>query len=166
MDPAKTPSRRRRVPPPRAGWREWIQLPELGVPAIKAKLDTGARTSAIHAFQIEQYRAGGKDRVRFQIHPIQRSHAGVVAASARLIDERLIRSSSGHTKRRLVIETTMVLGEERWDIELTLASRDEMGFRLLLGRQALRHRVVVDSGRSYVLSKVLRKASRSRRPKR
>lgn len=132
------------------GWREWAQLPQLGVQAIKAKLDTGARTSALHAFGLKPFERDGIAMVRFTIHPLQRSSGSAVSVEAALADERRVRSSDGRAELRPVIETDLQLGGERWPIELTLTSRDEMGFRMLLGRQALKGRVVVDSGRSFV----------------
>lgn len=150
-------------PHPVAGWREWVGLPALGVEAMKAKLDTGARTSAVHAYDVEQFRARGRDRVRFVLHPMQRDAKSEVAAEAWVLDRREVRSSSGHSTTRWVIETTLQLGSASWPIELTLASRDQMGFRLLLGRQALRGRVLVDPGRSYVLSRPIARAMRRKR---
>lgn len=140
---------RRTAPPETLGWREWASLPDLGVTRIKVKLDTGARTSSLHAFDIEQFEQEGTDMVRFQIHPNQRSAKGAIQVEAPFIDERWIRNSGGHREFRPVIETTLGLGDRSWSIELTLTRRDEMGFRMLLGRQALRPRVLVDSGRSY-----------------
>lgn len=135
---------------PRMGWREWISLPDLGIELIKAKVDTGARSSSLHAFDIRVMRRRGGDLIRFKVHPIQRSNRKVVEAVARILDERRIRSSSGHASMRYVIETDVEIGGERWPIELTLTNRDEMGFRMLLGRQAIRRRYVVDPGLSYL----------------
>jgi hypothetical protein len=134
---------------PHVGWREWVSLPALGVPRIKAKIDTGARSSALHAYDIEIVRRGGRPHVRFVIHPLQRD-ASRVAAEAPLLDERVVRSSSGHATRRPVIRTTVEILGERRDVDLTLVLRDEMGFRMLLGREALRGGFLVDPGRSYL----------------
>lgn len=131
------------------GWREWAQLPDLGVRGIKAKLDTGARTSALHAFALKEFTRDGVSMVRFEIHPLQRSTAASVQAEAEVTDRRTVRNSGGGTELRPVIVTTVRIGDESWPIELTLTRRDEMGFRLLLGRQALRGRATVDSGRSF-----------------
>jgi hypothetical protein len=131
------------------GWREWVKLPALGVDAIKAKLDTGARTSVLHAFEIEDLERDGVEMVSFEIHPLQRSAKPLVRAEAEVIDRRVIRSSTGHEELRRVITTIIRIGDAEWPIELTLTRRDEMGFRLLLGRQALRGRFVVDPGGSY-----------------
>lgn len=140
-------------PKPVIGWREWVALPGLGVRAIKVKVDTGARSSALHAFEVERFRRRGEEWVRFAIHPVQRAHAPVVRAQARLLDERRVRNSGGVQELRPVIETDVVLGDARWPIELTLTSRDEMGFRMLLGRAAVRTRFLVNPGRSYLASR-------------
>jgi hypothetical protein len=137
----------------RIGWREWVALPDLGVPRIKAKIDTGARSSALHAFAVERVKRRGKDLVRFAIHPIQRSSRREVVAEAEMIDERIVRSSNGVHALRPVIITHLELLGDAWQIELTLASRDEMGFRMLLGRQAMRGRFLIDPGRSYMAGK-------------
>ena len=135
------------------GWREWVALPELGVEQVKAKLDTGARSSALHAYDIERLEGPSGRRVRFKIHPQQRSTAVTVEAEAPLLEDRWITSSNGHRSRRPVILTTVELGGTRWPIELTLTARDEMGFRMLLGRQALRGHFVVDPSRSHLAGK-------------
>ena len=132
------------------GWREWISLPELGVERIKAKVDTGARSSALHAFGMERFTRDGASWIRFRIHPRQKSAKDEVAAEARVIDERRVKSSSGAVTLRPVILTTLSWFGETREIELTLTRRDAMGFRLLLGREALRGRFVVDPGRSYL----------------
>jgi hypothetical protein len=134
----------------RIGWREWVALPDLGVARIKAKIDTGARSSALHAFAVERVRRRGKDLVRFAIHPLQRSSRREVVAEAEMVDERIVRSSNGVHALRPVILTRVELLGDAWPIELTLASRDEMGFRMLLGRQAVRGRFLIDPGRSYL----------------
>src|SRR5438045_1317679 len=119
----------------RIGWREWVALPDLGVARIKAKIDTGARSSALHAFAVERFRRRGHDMVRFAIHALQRSNRSEVVAEAEMVEERLVTSSNGVHALRPVILTHLELLGERWPIELTLASRDAMGFRMLLGRQ-------------------------------
>jgi hypothetical protein len=132
------------------GWREWLALPALGVDTIKAKIDTGARSSALHAFDLEHFKRDGIAMVRFQAHPIQKNDRHTVTAEAILLDQRIVRSSVGHEQLRPVIETSVQVGNQVWPIELTLTNRDAMGFRMLLGRQAIRHRFLVDPGRSYL----------------
>jgi hypothetical protein len=136
-----------------AGWREWIALPSLGIAAIKAKIDTGARSSSLHAFNIETFDRSGKVWVRFDVHPLQRNVAVTVRAEARVLEFRHVRSSSGHQTLRPVIRTDLALGGRRWAVDLTLAARDEMGFRMLLGREALRKRFVIDPSRSFLVGK-------------
>lgn len=134
------------------GWREWIALPGLGIGAIKVKIDTGARSSSLHAFDVETFERDGAAWVRFVVHPWQRDCTTTVRAEAPVHEFRHIRSSSGHLTHRPVILAEVELDGRRWPIELTLASRDEMGFRMLLGREAVRGRFVVDPGRSYMAS--------------
>lgn len=141
---------RRAKPSVHVGWREWIALPDFGVRAIKAKIDTGARTSAIHAWNIDPFERDGRYWVRFQLHPIQGSSA-LRRCEAELSDQRKVRNSGGKVEQRFIIETNLRLGDESWPIELSLASRDEMGFRLLLGRTALAGHVLVDPRASFVL---------------
>ena len=131
------------------GWREWAALPEIGVRSIKAKLDTGARTSSLHAFRMHRYTSDGQEMVRFAVHPVQRSNAATVEVEAPVLDERKVRNSGGDVEVRPVIQTTLELAGQGWDIELTLTRRDQMGFRMLLGRQALRGRVLVDPSGSF-----------------
>ncbi len=151
-------------PKPVVGWREWAALPELSVPRIKIKVDTGARTSALHAFDVERFEREGQPWVRFVIHPLQRDTETTVETEAPLLEERWVRSSNGKRSLRPTIRTTVRLGELSWPIEVTLVRRDVMGFRMLLGRQAVRaRRLLVDPGRSYVQSK--RRAKQPDSPK-
>jgi hypothetical protein len=144
------PARKRvRKPLETLGWREWAAFPDLGIEAIKAKLDTGARTSALHAFDLEHFERDGVSMVRFEVHPHQRSSADARKVEVAVLDERWIRNSGGGRELRPVIETTLGIGERSWTIELTLTRRDQMGFRLLLGRQAIRSRALVDPGKSF-----------------
>jgi hypothetical protein len=136
------------------GWREWVSLPELGIDHIKAKVDTGARTSALHAFEVTPFKEGGKQRVRFRVHPLQKDTATEVTCEADVIDRRQVRDSGGHTEQRWVIVTPVKLGGQRWDIEMTLTERDNMLFRMLLGRTAIKGRCTVDPSRSYLSGKV------------
>jgi len=135
---------------PVIGWREWVALPELGIPSVKAKVDTGARTSSLHAYDVEEFKRGRTRMVRFKVHPEQRHSRPVIAAEAPLVDHRHVRPSSGVAQRRPVISTCIELLGRRWPIELTLTNRDEMGFRMLLGRQAIRGSFAVDPGRSFL----------------
>ena len=137
---------------PIVGWRERIALPELGITSVKVKIDTGARSSALHAFDIECFKKNYIDYVRFKVHPCQRDKDKVIPAQAKLLDVRPVRNSGGQSESRPVIETTVTLNDQSWPIELTLTNRDVMGFRMLLGRQALRQKFLVDSGKSYVQS--------------
>lgn len=137
---------------PLIGWREQVALPELAIPEVKAKIDTGARSSALHAFDIEMFQHGGKPMVRFKVHPYQRDTHRVAIAQAELIDQRQVRNSGGQTQLRPVIETIVELNGYTFPIELTLTNRDVMGFRMLLGRQAIRGRFLVDAGSSFLQS--------------
>ena len=135
------------------GWREWLGFPELGIAQIKAKVDTGARTSCLHAFLVEPFECEGAPWVRFAIHPQQRDTVEEVWCEAPVKDQRTVRDSGGHEEERFVIETLITIGSKEHRIEVTLTDRDSMKFRVLLGRSAIRGRYVVDSGRSYVQGK-------------
>ena len=137
---------------PIIGWRENIILPQLGIDYIKVKIDTGARSSALHAFKIQEFRQDNQLMVRFQIHPFQRDNQQVVIAEAKLLEYRQVKSSNGQTQNRPVISTLAQLGSQQWQIELTLTNRDVMGFRMLLGRQALRNRFLINPGKSFMQS--------------
>ena len=132
------------------GWREWVRLPELGLQSIKAKVDTGARTSALHAFEVTPFEEDGRRRVEFRMHPNQRDRDTVVVCRADIKDQRIVRDSGGHQDERWVIEPPVCIGNHCWPIELTLTSRDDMLFRMLIGRTAMRHRATVDPSRSYL----------------
>ncbi|MEP0776347.1 RimK/LysX family protein [Microcoleus sp. ZQ-A2] len=144
-------------PLPVIGWREQLALPELGIPEVKAKIDTGARSSALHVFDLEAFQQDGRMRVRFKVHPYQRDTHRTVLAQAELIDQREVRNSGGYTQLRPVIQTLVELGEFAFPIELTLTNRDKMSFRMLLGRQAVRQRFLVDAGQSFLQSRTGRK---------
>lgn len=135
------------------GWREWVSLPDLQIDAIKVKVDSGARTSALHAEDIEFIKKKGRKRVRFKIYPEQKSKCKEVIAEADLVDQRSVRSSIGHETERPVILTRLRVGDQDWPIELTLVNRDVMGFRMLLGRQAIRDQgFLIDPKKSFLLS--------------
>ena len=134
---------------PVIGWREWVGLPDFGIKAIKAKVDTGARSSSLHAFDQQLFERDGGEWVRFKIHPVQRKRNDSVKAEAMIHEFRSVRSSSGESALRPVVITNVELLGITWPIELTLASRDEMGFRMLLGREAFRGRFLVDAGKSF-----------------
>jgi hypothetical protein len=132
------------------GWREWVSLPTLGINFVKAKIDTGARTSSLHAHDIEEFTRGTRKYVRFVVHPQQRSQRGAVSCETRLVDKRKIKDSGGKETLRPVIITQINVGGKLWDIELTLSNRSEMGFRMLLGRQAIRHNFLINPGKSFL----------------
>ena len=148
---------------PVIGWREWVALPELGIEYIKVKVDTGARTSSLHAFDLEECVRDGVTLVRFMIHPEQRRAHPEIPVELPLVARRRVRDSGGRSELRPVVETEVSLHGRRWPIELTLTRRDAMGFRMLLGRQAIRHRFVVDPGGSYYAGKRVRKVRRKHR---
>ena len=135
------------------GWRETVALPGLGIDRLKAKIDTGARSSALHAFKIEKFMRDRQEMIRFQVHPYQRDNKTTIYAEAKVLDYREIRNSGGIAQLRPVILTSIELGENIWDIELTLTNRDVMGFRMLLGRQGVRNKFLIDPGKSFIQSK-------------
>lgn len=147
------------------GWREWIELPELGIKRVKAKVDSGARSSSLHAEDIELFQARGSMGVRFTVLPLQRSRLRAVTCQALLHDERYVKSSNGVRELRPVIRTAVSWGGQTWEIDVTLTSRDLMGFRMLLGREAIRRRFLVDTGRSYLGGRgLVSRAKRARSP--
>ncbi len=144
----KNRTTKRRLPV--IGWREWVGLPDLGVDRIKAKIDTGARTSSIHAWNIVPEQTEDGLFVAFDLHPEQRSSRMAIPCRVPVAAQRNIRNSGGQVENRFIILTQLLLGARRWPIELSLTNRDEMGFRMLLGRAALRRRVTIDPGRSFL----------------
>jgi hypothetical protein len=119
------------------GWKEWVSLPAIHIPAIKAKIDTGARTSALHTYQMERLSKDGKDIVRFNIHPLQKNTDNLIACESEILDMRTVKDSGGHKEERIFIQTPVSLHEKTWDIEISLTCRENMLFRMLLGRTAL-----------------------------
>lgn len=136
-----------------------MALPELNIAKIKAKIDTGARTSALHAFDVEEFTYKNRKMVRFKVHPGQRDTGKVVKAEAVLVDKRKVKNSGGSVSLRPVILTPITVGMMSWRIELTLVNRDDMGFRMLLGREAVRGHLLVNPGRSFLLGKPMRSKS-------
>ena len=135
------------------GWREWVALPALGLGRIKAKVDTGARTSTLHAFYLEPFEKDGRKYVKFRVHPLQNRTDAEIECVAEVVDEREVTDSGGHCERRLVIVTEVKIKERQWTVELTLTDRDTMKFRMLLGRTAIRGRYIVDPSRSFLTGK-------------
>lgn len=135
------------------GWREWLSFPDLGIDRIKAKVDTGARTSAIHAFDIHEFERDGQSFVEFLVHPAQRRKSPEIRCCAPVHEKRVITSSNGARSERFIIETRLGIGAHSWPIELSLAKRDQLGFRILLGRQAVRGKCIIDAGSSYKIGK-------------
>ena len=131
------------------GWQEWIALPDLGLPALKAKIDTGAKTSALHTHFIEPFGSSKRPMVRFSVRPSPHSGDLEIEASAKVIDQREVISSNGVRELRFVIQTSLVLAGRRWPIEITLTNRERMTYRMLLGRQALRSDMLVDAASSF-----------------
>jgi hypothetical protein len=136
------------------GWKEWISLPALGIPAVKAKIDTGARTSSLHTYQLERFMKQGKEFVLFQIHPLQKRSDISISCESEIIDMRVVKDSGGHEEERIFIKTPVQLNDKKWDIEISLTSRENMLFRMLLGRTGLvSGDLTVDSAKHYTVGK-------------
>ncbi|OEF23617.1 ATP-dependent zinc protease family protein [Vibrio rumoiensis] len=134
------------------GWREMLALPELGIEQIKAKVDTGARSSCLHTFKIDPFEKDDELWVRFWIHPIQKNDDFVQICEAKVIDQRTVKDSGGHEEQRYVIETMLSFNGEEWPIEVTLTNRENMLFRMLLGRTAMNNRIIVDPAASFLIA--------------
>lgn len=145
------------VSKPIIGWREWIAIPDMHVTHIKVKVDSGARTSAIHAEDIEVIKKRGKKFVSFKIFPMQKDKKHWHEVTLPMIDERWVKSSVGHQTLRPVVQVDIKLGEHEVPIELTLVNRDLMGFRMLLGREAIKNKFLLDTGRSFLQGKKKKK---------
>ena len=148
------PEDRRRI----IGWCEWVSLPGLGIPAIRAKLDTGAKTSALHAWDPEPCEVGGEPGLRFRTQAV--ADGAPLTCEAALLDRRWVANSGGMRELRYVITTRLAVGGESWAIELTLTQRHAMGFRMLVGREAMRGRLVVDPAQSYRCGRRRRRTGR------
>ena len=131
------------------GWREWVSLPDLGIVSIKAKLDTGAKTSALHAWDLSLYKVNRRQWIRFRVHPMQRDKETSTICEAPLSDRRWVTNSSGSSERRYIISTELQIGDSRWPIELSLTNREAMGFPMIIGREAMRNRILVDPRASF-----------------
>lgn len=134
---------------PLIGWREWVSLPALGVKEVKAKIDTGARTSSLHAIDLKFYKRNGAEYVKFKVLPMQKNTRKVIETHAKIIEHRNIRSSNGQISKRPIILTDIEILGQTWQIELALSNRDEMGFRMLLGRQSFRKKFLIDADNSF-----------------
>ena len=138
---------------PMLGWREWVALPEFGIAQIKAKIDTGARSSALHAETLEPYRKGGENWLMFTVQPKQKQNELLIECHAPIVDRRLVSDSGGHKQRRYVIETQLLFGQQLIQAEITLTNRDSMRFRMLLGRTAMNGHFIIDPNGSYLQGK-------------
>ncbi|MCP5504209.1 MAG: ATP-dependent zinc protease [Chlamydiales bacterium] len=135
------------------GWQEWVSLPGLEIPAIKAKIDTGAKTSSLHAFDIKPIMKNKKEYVKFSVHPMQRNNRISIPCCCPIFDIRNVMSSNAQVEERYVIKSLLCLGGKQWEIEITLSDRDPLRFRMLLGREALASRVVIDPSKTLRLKK-------------
>ena len=143
------------------GWREWVALPDFDIEKIKAKIDTGARTSALHAHFLEPYDKNGVPWIRFMVHPFQRNLTIDCECHAKVVDYRKVTDSGGHTEHRYVIHSSVKLGDHSFITEFTLTNRETMQFRMLLGRNTLKDHYVVDSGKSFLLKRNVKKIKRN-----
>ncbi|MDF7805921.1 RimK/LysX family protein [Pontiellaceae bacterium B12219] len=137
------------------GWREWCALPDLGIPAIKAKIDTGAKTSCLHTFSVEPFMQNGVEFVRFKVHPLQKNETLELTCEAVVKDKRMVSDSGGHKELRYIIETQVVIGDKSRLIEMSLTNRDTMRFRMLLGRRAMTDNTIVEPSSSYLNGRLM-----------
>lgn len=135
----------------RVGWREWLALPELGISYLEAKVDTGAKTSALHAYALAYFESAGEAYVAFDLHPDRHSTSLSIACRARVVDQRVVSDSGGHKETRYVIQTPVIMAGQTWPIQITLTNRETMAYRMLLGREAMRGRLLVDPEASHLL---------------
>ena len=140
------------------GWREWMSLPDLGIPAIKAKIDTGARTSALHVYGLEEFEAKGRQMVRFCIHPLRKNRSITYWCEVPVLEKKNVKNSGGRSEKRYVIQTHAQIADLRWPINITLTNRDLMMFRMLLGRTALEDNFLINPGGSYMTGRSLAKS--------
>lgn len=142
------------------GWKEWVSLPELGLPLIKAKIDTGAATSSIHAYNISYVTKDGKKFVEYELHPLQKNKKVIIKCVSPLVEYRKVRSSSGKLQTRPVIRTAIKIGNFSWYIDLNLTNRDSMGMRMLIGREALSGRILVNPKHRFLYGKIASKKAK------
>jgi len=135
------------------GWREYCSLPSLGCKKIKVKVDSGAKTSSLHAYNLKYYKRNNKQYVKFDIHTFENKTPVSIETKARVLEFRKVKSSNGHVEERPVVETEIILLGETWKIELTLTNRDEMGFKMLLGREAIKKRFLINPAKSFLCNK-------------
>jgi len=135
------------------GWKEWVSLPDLNIPAIKAKVDTGARTSALHASRITTLEEASEPWVQFVVQPLRKHPEIEIQCASKLLDRRDIKDSGGHVETRYVIETAVTLGDRTWPVALSLTDRGDMLFRMLLGRTAFEGAAIIHPGRKYLTGK-------------
>ncbi len=135
------------------GWREWIALPDLGISLTECKVDTGARTSALHAYYVEPFDKNGKQYIRFGMHPRRGDTKTEIHCEAEVLESRTVSDSGGHKEDRFVIKTDIIIGKFRWPIEITLTNRDTMRFRMLLGRTAMIDNFIIDPGSARLAGK-------------
>ena len=147
----------------KVGWREWIALPELGIPALKVKVDTGARTSALHTFSLETFEVDGQLKVRFGVHPLRKRLDIEIFCLADVIDQRIVKDSGGHREERVIIRTPVRFGQMEWPIEVSLTKRESMLFRMLVGRTAMADKLIVDPTESYLMGRSLGRVYMRRR---